>query len=276
MLQIGRMIRNRHNAKRLLRDTILPNPLLLKNRELEKRHSGEDGFVLCSGPSIKRQNLKKLAGKVVITQNHFHAHEDIQVINPAYHVVVPFFHPKEYSGDWLTWFSTMEEKLPESTSIVFDLNTRNLIEENGLFPRRDIRYMSCRISPENVSRAPVDITKSTLIVPTAVTQCLTLAIYLGFRRIYLLGSDLDQILNIRQREKLRFYGDSPITNNRAELENDEDQLATGYIWYHFWTIWLQLRLLKEEAARRGIEIVNLTDGGLLETFRRENYDTVVP
>ena len=277
MIKTGlkQIIQNRNNLKIMMKDRLFPDPMLKKNIKYKNIHKGERCFILGSGPSIVKQDLKKLRGEIVITQNHFQAHEDIKSINPMYHCVVPFFHSKEFTGDWINWFSSMEERLPLDTQMFFHLNTKHILEENSFFTNR-INYLKVGLSPTTLEQAQVDIAKRIMIVPTALPQCLTIALYMGFEKIYLLGCDEDQIYNMISGDKQRFYGDSHITNNEYELNNDQELLATGHIWYNYWLKWTEYILFRKYAEQNNSEIINLTDGGILNCYKRQSYNAVIP
>ncbi len=115
------------HASTMLRD-IGPDSLLKRNARFHNLHRGERCFILGSGPSIKEQALEKLNGKIVMTQNHFHAHEQIRTINPAYHVVVPKYQPQEFDNDWVSWLRSMNERLPGETILFFGKNTKYLVD----------------------------------------------------------------------------------------------------------------------------------------------------
>lgn len=272
---IKQVIRNRQNLKIMLKDSLFPIAILKENQKYYNLHKGERCFILGSGPSIVKQDLKKLGGELVITQNHFQVHEDIKIIHPAYHCVVPFFHSEDFISDWIDWFRSMEARLPLDTQMFFHLNTKRILEENNFFTDR-VNYLKVGLNSMTLERARVDITKRIIEVPTALTQCVTIALYMGFEKIYLLGCDMDQIGSLIAGEKQRFYGDSQITNNEYELKNDERQLATGYIWYHYWLMWKQFILFRKYAEINNSEIINLTEGGILNCYKRQAYNEVVP
>jgi hypothetical protein len=253
---------------------IVPDTLLRQNARFRDLHRGERCFILGSGPSIKEQDLTRLKGQIVLTQNHFHAHEHIRTIAPSYHVVVPKYQPEEYDNDWIAWLRSMDERLPGNTVLFFGKNTRYLVDRLNLFQGRSY-YMKTGLSPSVAKRAQVDITRTILAVPTVLTQCLAIAIYMGFREIILLGFDLDQVCRAQDRTKVRFYGLSPIINNKAEEDVEKSYAVSGNDWIHMWSIWRQCNLLKEEACRQGTRIVNATRGGLLNMFERQIYEEII-
>ena len=235
---------------------------------------GKRCFILGSGHSIIKQDLTKLHGEIVITQNHFHAHPDIDAIQPQYHVVVPKYQPAEYDPNWVEWFESMEKKLPSHTRYFMGLNSKELIEENKLFVNR-VSYILTGLNPMFMKKAVVDITHACMNIPTVITQCLTIALYMGFSKIYLLGFDLDQPCRMEDRDKVRFYGNSPVTNTEAEKHTEEYQASSDVGWFNRWLMWKQFILLREEAERNGSEIINLAPGGLLDCYRRRLYEKVI-
>lgn len=253
---------------------LFPPRALRDNERFRNAHAGARCFILGSGRSIVEQDLTLLAGEHVITQNSFHAHRDIAAIAPRYHCVVPMFHPREFDKDWAQWFREMKERLPPSTHVFAGLNARGLLERERLFEGRR-SYLQQGLDPLLLRRAPVDLTRRVMNIPTALTQCLTVALYLGFKQIYLLGFDLTQICEGHEKNWGRFYGSSPVTRNEAERGFERQRLWDGEEWFQFWTIWRACVLLRDEAARRGGEIVNAGRGGLLDCFRRQRYEDVI-
>jgi hypothetical protein len=253
---------------------LIPDLLLRRNRIFKDLHKGERCFILGSGNSVLQQDLTKLKGEIVMTQNHFHAHEHIKIVNPKYHVVVPKYQPKEYDHDWVAWLKSMDEKLHRETIFFMGKNTKYLVDEMSLFNGR-IYYIKDGYQCALMRKAPVDITRTIMSVQTVLLQCLAIAIYMGFSEIILLGFDLDQVCRLSDRTKLRFYGMSPITANKAEVTAEESTGASGIDWINMWIIWRQCYLLKQEAEKRGIRIINATRGGLLNMFERQNYEDIL-
>ena len=230
-----------YDAYLRLRD-IPPDPLVKRNARFRNLRRDQRCFLLGSGPSIREQDLTRLNGQIVMTQNHFHAHEQIRTIAPTYHVVVPKYQTVEFDDDWVAWLRSMDERLPADTAIFLGKNTKYLVDRLGLFVGR-AWYMKTGLSAVVARRAPVDICRTILGVPTVLTQCLAIAIHMGFREIVLLGFDLDQVCRAQDRTKLRFYGMSPVTDNTAEEDVERSSAASGADWIQMWTTWRQCNLL---------------------------------
>jgi hypothetical protein len=262
------------HAYRSLQNLLPRRKPLARNSELQGIHRGERCFILGSGRSIMNQDLKLLAGEIVMTQNNFHAHADIGIIAPRYHCVVQMYQPPKYAPDWVTWFTSMQNRLPTTTRLIAGDLSRELLDKHRLFENR-VNYIHPGLSPLLLRHAAVDLTRNILDVPTALTQCLAVALYMGFSKIYLLGFDLSQMCEGRGSDYGRFYGLSPITSNQAERNFEDEDDISGNNWYTFWLMWVGFGLLRDEGLRLGSEIINATDGGMLSSFRREKYEDVI-
>jgi hypothetical protein len=261
----------------LIKSNLNPNPLLKINIKFRNYHKGQRCFILGSGHSINEQDLTLLHNDIVMTQNHFHAHKDIKLINPKYHVLVPKYQPKDFDQDWREWFLSMEERLPKSTDLFLDLNSKYLTDDLQIFSGRSY-FIKTGFSNVVQKIAPIDITNPIYTVPTVLTECLAIAIYMGFSEIYLLGMDLDQIYQLYRgdsRDNLRFYGSSPITSNESEREAEKLLASSGMDWISFWMIWNQCNLLRNVANAKNVKIMNATKGGILNVFDRCIYEEIV-
>lgn len=248
---------------------IIPNSILIKNIKFKNIHKGKACYILGSGPSILNQDLTLLKGKDVITQNNFFAHKDIKVINPKYHCVVPKYQPKSFDQDWKNWFTQMEENMPNETTYFMGLNTKYIVDNTNL--KNNTYYLKTGLHPLFIIRPSFNICKRIMNIPTALTQCLHIALYMGYKNIYLVGMDFSQQCTYTNRDKMRFYGNSEITKNSYEKETENKLFSTGRAFFNRWVTYVQLNLLKKYAIRNGQRIINLTDGGFLDAFERKDY-----
>ena len=253
---------------------LFPSSLTKRNKRFQNIHANERCFILGSGHSVLTQDLRLLKDEIVLTQNHFQSHKDINIISPGYHVVIPKFHPREYDKDWIEWVQDMESKLPPDTIFFWGTNTKEMIESKTNLADRSY-YIESGFHAICLRNAKVDITKRIMSIPTVITQCITIALYMGFKKIYLTGFDLDQVCRMNERDKIRFYGHSQITRNEAEKKIEDDSGASGFDFFNYWMIWRQLNLLRKYAEQHGQEIINVTNGGILNVFPRANYEQVI-
>ncbi len=252
---------------------LFPDYELKKNKQFFNLHKDKRCFILGSGHSILKHDLTLLKNEIVFTQNHFNAHKDISIINPTYHVVIPKFHPSEYDQDWIDWINNMEVTLPRSTQFFFGKNTKGLIDSKTKLTDRSY-YINTGFHAICLKNPKVDITKRIMNVPTVITQCIIIALYMGFREIYLVGFDLDQICRWNDRNNLRFYGHSQITNNDAENKISDLAIASGRNFFTQWATWQQLILLRKFGEKHNQKIFNATNGGILDVYPRIVYESL--
>ena len=256
-------------------DLLFTHPDLKKNVELKDKYNNERIFILGSGSSILLYDLKVLSNEYVMTQNSFHMHNDISDINPNFHCVVPYYQTDKEHSIWVDYINDMKVRMPDSL-FIWGLNTKALIDEYHEDISAKSYYVRTKYDLLTLKKAKVNISKTIMNIPTVLTQCLSVAIYLGFKEIYLLGFDLDQICHTNDRTFGRFYGMSKITDTKFEEDaekNSDDETTDG--WYNWWLMNKQFFLIRDFADQNNISIVNGTKGGILSYFKREPIENIV-
>ena len=256
-------------------DIFFTHPDLKRNVELKNKYNSKRIFILGSGSSILHYDLKVLSNECVMTQNSFHMHNDISDINPTFHCVVPYYQSEKEISTWVDYIADMKDKMP-NTLFLWGLNTKGLIDKYHEDISAKSYYIRTRYNLFTLKKAKVNISKTIMNIPTVLTQCLSVAIYLGFKEIYLLGFDLDQICHTNDRTFGRFYGMSKITDTKFEEDAEKklnDETTDG--WYNWWLMNKQFFLIKGFADQNNISIVNGTKGGLLSYFKREPIEKII-
>jgi len=256
-------------------DLLFTHPDLKKNVELKDKYNNERIFILGSGSSISLYDLKVLSNEYVMTQNSFHMHNDISDINPNFHCVVPYYQTDKEHSIWVDYINDMKVRMPDSL-FIWGLNTKALIDKYHEDISAKSYYVRTKYDLLTLKKAKVNISKTIMNIPTVLTQCLSVAIYLGFKEIFLLGFDLDQICHTNDRTFGRFYGMSKITDTKFEEDaekNLDDETTDG--WYNWWLMNKQFFLIKDFADQNNIRIVNGTKGGILSYFKREPIENIV-
>lgn len=100
-----------------------------------------------------------------------------------------------------------------------------------------------------------DITKIVNTQGTITIGCIQIAVYMGFKEIYLLGTDCNYILGSNSNH---FGGD----DRPDMIDHSISAMLKGY------------QMCRDYADAHGIKIYNATRGGMLEVFERVNFDTL--
>ena len=105
----------------------------------------------------------------------------------------------------------------------------------------------------------VECTKNMTASVNVICQCIQVALYMGYKEIYLLGCDFNQYASLRPEH---FYNtDSDGREMYINMGNDAKWSAMVH-FHHY--------ALNKYATKRGIKIVNLTPNSLIDAYQRGN------
>lgn len=241
--------------------------LVLRNSRFKDLHKGKRGYILGCGPSIKEQDLKLLRNEICISVANFFVYPDYALIRPKYHCVAPS-HPPISEENFVKWLKTMEPYM-EGTDIFLGLSDSGMIGRNGLFPHGHVYYLDFNESRSRLFNRDFGLTLPLRPFISVSIMALTVALYLGFDEIYLLGLE-HTTFNLRGGFEYRhFYKDSDV-RFLANIEPPDLEVE-------FWgleNLWRQYKALRDYAVKKGVKIFNATEGGLLDLFPRVKYETL--
>ncbi len=240
--------------------------LTSRNSDLKDRHRGSRIFILCNGPSVKKQNIRPLKDELVISVSSGYLHPDYAEIAPAYHCVPQITYGLTTRQDAIAWFREMHGRLGNATLFLSDTE-EPLVREEGLFHGRDVRYVRLEgfFSDLPLGAIP-DVTAAIPGVQSVPILALMLAMYMGGDQLYLLGTDHD---HFRTGEYKYFY-EPTVLKGKDPSVDDKGKLRGGWFveFSALAVLWSQYRSLKQIAIANGIEIFNATHGGELDEFPR--------
>ncbi|MBP2233301.1 hypothetical protein J2847_006638 [Azospirillum agricola] len=241
--------------------------ILSENARFRGVHAGQRGFILCNGESIKQQDLTPLRNEIVMTVSNGYLHNDYKVIRPRYHCLPQITYTPIWTRETtVSWFREMHDQVL-SEVIFLSASECALIQEEKLFPGRDVRYVDMRLGMAMpTDGALFDITRTIPSIQSSPILCLMLMMYMGFKEIYLIGTDHDQI-----QKGFYKYPFEP----RAVKDADHSVDAAGRPTESMFdqmnsmiSLWTQYRVMKYLANRNGIKIYNSSNGGMLDEFKR--------
>ena len=158
---------------------------------LENSNLGERCFIFGAGSSINRQDLRRLVGESVISVSNTFVHPDYANIKPKYHVLPPLQqgHGQMHSeSNFVSWLAEMEKKVTDA-AIFLHIGDYNLVHQNHLFKNHQIYWVDyCSWSGD--LNFPIDLSRIPYIWSVS-ELAITVALYQGFSKIYLIGIDHD-------------------------------------------------------------------------------------
>lgn len=229
------------------------NKELFYNPELEKFrniHEGKRCFIVATGPSLRIDDLNTLYNnrEICISVNGIFRTFDQTKWRPNYYVVAD---PATdvYKKDILE----MDVQAKFVADVVACFNDKHY---DNVYKWHLIRRKSDQLVPEFSD----DFSRGGCFGNTVVYEgAMQLAVYMGFREIYLLGTDCT------------ILPDGRIPHFETDGDETEDNS-----WAYFWqkaTI-CSYQVAKQYTDSHGIKIYNATRGGELEVFPRVSFDSL--
>ena len=251
----------------------VPLALASRNADLRNRHAGARCFILCNGPSVKRQNVRLLKGEHVISVSNGYHHADYAEFAPAYHCVPQLTYGLLTRADAIVWFREMHEKLGKAI-LFLNYTEEPLVREEGLFPGRDVRYVAMDGSfADHPALAMPDIAQTIPAVQSVPLMALMVAMYMGLGPIYLLGTDHDHF----RTGEYKYFFEPTVLKGKDSTVDEQGRIRAGG-WFDELTglarLWGQYRSIKEIAVQNGVQIINATAGGELDEFPRADFDSL--
>jgi hypothetical protein len=246
--------------------------LFNRNRLFHNIHLGKRCFILCTGPSINKQDLKPLRNEICIAVSEFYLHPDVSTISPAYHVLAPHHAPYNFDIVRKT-FEAFHKYYPNEVKIFLGYNPYKYSYLNFLMNHpefnNDNNYFlnysyASGLDESNYSKDDLwDITKRLFGIRTAVYSAVQIAAYMGFSEIYLLGCDHDHLSDVNRGRSTHFFPDS-----KGETDDRNEWPSTEQLLYALYLRWRQYRLMQEYLEKKKQRIFNATAGGMLDVFPR--------
>jgi len=242
--------------------------ILSSNLELKGRGKGKRAFLLATGPSIKTENLKLLAGEDCFTVSNFFLHKDINAIKPVAHFFAPFHEPLILEN-YIEWLRLSDQKLSADTEIFLGHTGKEIVEKYNLFPGRKVRYLYLTFHP---GRDCTDLLKPVLAPQTGPLMILPVLFYMGYEVIHLLGCD---------HTVLRNYGNRMDHFYDPDMDKRKNASDTG-AWADIVTelnctlnVFKQYSYYKTLMKKRNIQIINLSRDSWLDIFPFDTFERVL-
>jgi len=237
---------------------------LKRNIILKNIHQNKRIFILGNAPSLNTFDLKKLSNEIVIMVNRSFMHDDYGKIKPKYHIIVD---SKLATGEWpISYIDIILSKNP-------DVNL--LLNSKWFYMDKFKKYQKCKnifwIKSKSISllfdNFNNDLT-SVFSSGAVVEQGLSLAAYLGSKKIYIMGVELNGIVYLMNNKESHFNGKDP-----------DYEMSNSWDWARAMNCNSRgIRLfyrINELCNKNKIELINLSNTGLLDFIPKENFETIL-
>lgn len=198
--------------------------LCAPNISYKNIHQGQRCFIVCSGPSVKKQNLLSLKNEITFFVSSGFLHPDYSVIQPDYHCTTDILlTPKLTREKYVEWFQQMDSKIGNA-QLFLSAADESFIIQNDLFRSRRLNYVHFGLNWDSQRKEMYDISQKIPTVQSVALMEIMIAIYMGCGPIYLLGVEADKIW---RGEYKHFYSNEIMSNDLAL--NDDCKIITPLI-----------------------------------------------
>ena len=225
--------------------------LLKKNIRLKNKSSNDECYILLTGPVVNSLNLIKLRDKITFICNHFYRHPDISKMNPSYYSTIENAHKtmscpdkSEHSTEMI---KRVKEKCPHVT-LLLHCTVKYYLRLN----KNNDSYFFAPHNKKIEKSLDIDFTKKSAYMKGTVYFLISLAIYMGFKKIYLIGAGY----TLQPYQWLHFYEDQSQLRLNEKQENQMPE---------------QEHLIMDQIAReKGVHIINVVPEG----YKSPIYDSI--
>lgn len=223
-------------------------------------HKGESCFIIGNGPSLTIEDLEKLKGKVTFGSNYLFRLFEKTSFRPTYYVAGdPFFFPEGFKE--LQAYGGVEEYFMAQKND--DIYVPNLHRINVSGPFTIVKGSMKNDEFSN------DVSHHFALSYTVTFYSLQLAVYMGFKTIYLVGVDHKYAKAVDSHGRMKTNEDSPITY----ADGIDPSARPG--WNYVDSTTHSYIAAKKFADDHGIQILNATRGGALNVFDRVDFDEAI-
>lgn len=225
--------------------------ILKVNRLLKDKYFGDKVYIVGNGPSLNNFDLTKIYDSYSITMNHFEYHPEKDKLKIVAHCVGEPFKA-----------STWEDPMPMITGVMADSYWFNA-DSIGFFEKLEKKYFINFYLPgvrsNSIGIRGDDLTSVSLQYQSTAQMAINVALFLGFKDIYLLGFDHDWLATRGFSEHFYQENNDAIKvdfSRRSYTEMIQISLNLFKIYEH----------LKRLAEKNNARIWNLSNPSYLDVF----------
>lgn len=250
------------------------------NHELENIHKGKRCFVIGNAPSLNTQDLSVLKDEIVLTVNQISRNKQFKSLNTNYHFWADpgFFKENSKEGDKELLEVMMSVNTDGNRPVCFfPLEAKEFVSKKKLDQILNVRYFV----PGHIlfdQYKKIDFSGMIPGMNTVVQYAIMLGIYMGCTEIYLLGCDCTGILSYIETKTDSGNFEYAYDISQAEAERMKAMLggvSCEQTFYGWAKIFEGYRLLGEYCKQKGVQLINVTNGGILDCLPRKKFENVV-
>lgn len=221
-----------------------------RNGEMIRYKKKNTLYVLGLGPSLKKVDISKLDGDI-ICGNRFYKFQGAENCTPQFYCLMD---DEYFVGKAIDDFTTAYKFYPNTQ---FLLNGKYKGDIENVIGKRDNVFYVYGWSGLLRAGSTLDFAKNLPLALNVVCRMIEAGIYLNYKKIVLLGCDFNSFAMLKDKH---CYND----------KEDNVQWKLSYELFCYSFAAKEHEILDIIARNRGIEILNATEGSLIDAYRRVN------
>lgn len=257
--------------------------LVKRNIKFKDSHLGERCFILGNGPSLNAENLEILKDEYVFSVNQFNRNPIAKQVRPNFHFWADsnFFDvdfSKEENKEMLQVMKTISE-CNSDVEVFFPVQQKAFVSRYKLNETMNVNYFLPGKTISEHTFKLIDFTKFTPGFGTVVQWAISMAIYMGFTDIYILGCDNTGLI-VNMKSLLRENDDTDYSyhvsdNEKKRLESLLQRNSLEAFIRAYLSNIIGYRWLAEYCLKKGIKLVNCSSVTLIDSIPRARFSDVI-
>ena len=256
--------------------------LLKQNEQFKDKYKGKRCFVLGNGPSLKKIDFKLLENEFTFTVNQLPRNDRFSQLKTNVHLWSDwrFFDLHRDNEEEMELLNVMKAVNTENNRplVFYKMEAYNMIQKFELDKYLDIFYYD-EVLPVEVLPKYIDFTKLVPQFRTVVHYAISLAVYMGFSEIYLLGCDCSGFISNAETKlgsaEKSLYGYNVSENEKKRMEKVAEKMSLRDELQLYVNLFDDYEKMKAYCQSYGVKLYNATGTTLLESVPRVEFDTII-
>ena len=234
---------------------------LKKNIEIKNIYENKRIIIIANAPSINNFDLKKAKNEVSIMVNRSFMHPDYEIIKPNFHIIVD---PKLASGQWPLEYIDIVFKKNPNVKLILNANWYHLEKFKKFRENNNVYWVKSKFTSLYFKKLNYNL--CSIFSTLGVTgNAVSLASYLGSKKIYILGMELNGVIKMLNNEASHFNGKDIDYDQHSILDWSRD-LGHNARGLRYWYIF------SETLKKNNIHLINLSNTGLFNFVPSEDFN----
>lgn len=220
----------------LYRNFLAPNlysirdkDILSLNLSIKNKYENKRCFVIGNGPSVSNLDMGRLSNEHTFVMAEFEKNTQATRLRPKFHIISDsVYFTEDLTEYWPRRLREKDKDISKDTTMIINLAAKKFIEKYHLFKNHHVYYVGTQgIFTDNL---PFNINIDHYVPQpkNSVLMCLMVAVWMGFKEIYLLGCEHNFLSHNMGYGKSLSFSHS-YDDEISKLDSTNDEVLKKYV-----------------------------------------------